>query len=54
MATDSHSDLAQFYVFLGDLVKQGTKLKPEEIIKMWRDMHPREPREAPRPTQQSP
>jgi hypothetical protein len=40
MSTDSRTELEQFYEFYGDLLKRGTKLTPEEIVELWRDLHP--------------
>lgn len=40
MATDPHSELAQFQQFVGQHVQSGTPLSPEEVLDLWRIEHP--------------
>lgn len=40
MATDPHSELAQFQQFVGQHVQSGTQLSPEEVLDLWRLEHP--------------
>jgi hypothetical protein len=40
MATDPHSELAQFQQFVGQHVQNGTPLSPEEVLDLWRIEHP--------------
>lgn len=40
MATDPHSELAQFQQFVGRHVQSGTPLSPEEVLDLWRMEHP--------------
>jgi len=40
MATEQPNDLTQFYQFMGEQIDRGTDKSPEDLLDLWRELHP--------------